>query len=116
MKLEIGNCLKCGTEIIRNRRPTSLWSQRGYILQNGNILFVALCRNCTLSPDDYKEASRVLALDSPIIGAATRDTEEMVDTLIDILKDNQNGKCFYCGKEIGKKFAISGGHISCEAC
>ena len=111
MKIELGKCLKCNAEIIRDRKPTPLWTQRAYKLNNDKILWIALCSNCSLTPDDYAEASALCGVDAPII-SATGD----VDTLKDILKDNQNGKCFYCDKPIGENYAISGGHISCERC
>lgn len=120
LKLELNKCLKCGTIIIKDSRPTSVWTQRAFLLQNGNIHFIGLCNKCSLEPKEYKEASSVLALEAPIVDIATtgkgRNKKQIVDTYIDILKDAQGGKCFYCGKKITDKYAISGGHISCEIC
>ena len=111
MKIEPNKCFKCGEIIIHDRKPTSLWTQRVYKLENGNNLILALCSNCSLTLEDYKEASEALALDAPIVS----DTG-LKDTYIDVLKDTQGGKCFYCGKPLGDTYAISGGHISCERC
>ena len=116
MKISTGTCFKCGAPIVTDRRPTSLWTQRGYRLENGDINFVALCRDCRIESTEYDEASKILGLHSPIIGVAERNGAPMVDTYVDILKDAQDGKCFYCGKPIGEHYAISGGHISCEKC
>ena len=117
MKLGLGICFKCGAVIMKDRQPTSIWVQRGYTLSNDNIYILALCCNCHLEPNEYADASKLLGLqESPIVGIATRDGKPFVDTLSDVLKAAQGGKCFACGKDINGAYAISGGHITCERC
>ncbi len=116
MEQKLGHCIKCGVQVIKDRKPTSLWSQRGFLLDNGNIALVSMCTNCNIEPSEYKQLSKILNLDNNIVGVATKDGKAIVDNIASVLKDAQDGKCFYCGKELGDKYAISGGHISCERC
>jgi hypothetical protein len=116
IKLEEGKCLKCQAVIIHDKKPTGNWTQKGYKTLDGNILFVGLCKSCHLVPEDFEEASRVVGAQSPIVEEAKRGRGRMQDTLSDVLRDSQGGKCFACGKELGEHYAISGGHITCERC
>jgi hypothetical protein len=117
MELNPGKCLKCGTEILHNGRPSSLWRQKGFNQSDGMIMFIAICRNCVIVPDEYGAASRALNLASPIVGEAERSPGiPLEDTIVEIAKEAQGGKCHFCGKPIGENYVISGGYICCERC
>jgi hypothetical protein len=117
MKLKAGDCIKCGCKLMLNGKPNSLWMQKGFIMDDGNIMFVAKCKTCTIDPAEYGALSRALNLNRPIIDVAKRNNgAELEDTMVDIALEAQGSKCHFCGKPILDKYAISGGYICCERC
>lgn len=116
MNLKLGACLKCGCPIMLNNRPTTNWKQEGYFTADGNILFVALCKKCHIQPEEYGAASRALNLQSVIVSDAYVDGKRVVDTIVEVARDAQGGKCFYCGKPLGENYVITNGRMCCERC
>ena len=118
MELKPGFCLKCGIGILHEGRPSSNFKQKGYVLEDGTILFIALCKDCLILPNEYGAASRALNLASPITGVAEQKEGELPveHTAADIAREAQGGKCHFCKKPVGEKYAISGGYLCCERC
>jgi hypothetical protein len=90
------------------------------IPNNKNITGFACCRTCEISPEDFDDLK--VAFDEYQAGFGSKTKLLPIkaiirrDSLADILKQAQGGRCLGCHKQIGERWIVTGNVVLHEDC